>query len=352
MHSLAIVLSIPFVIYILTMRHSCRAPDWTTRVLYKCPCGDQAVAIPDYRQTETYEDGAYWCSTVLSMLNFDGTTKYVWNPYSIAELKSQLGDFDSYLDCVASKNDGSCVSPTYPIFQQQQIPMISVYQRCLANYQEATWDQGSFVMFNRTLQKQLRLDTFMPPSIDDKFNVSACLLQQKAAGNDNTGCLTDLFLKGTQAHVYFGYSNITSTDSPGSAMIDACLTFSGPAKSQDPKISQAFLACLEHSVNRSGCDIPHMMWSGRSTNKVPIATQHTLNISDLNKRKQLAMGEMAAVQDRVLTILDELNRTWTGDNLKITIFSSEGALFCFPENNSSSDPHHQQATSSINTPTA
>ena len=25
--------------------HSCRAPDWTTRVLYKCPCGDQPVVV-------------------------------------------------------------------------------------------------------------------------------------------------------------------------------------------------------------------------------------------------------------------------------------------------------------------
>jgi len=288
------------------------------------------VSIPSYRQDETYLDGAFWCSTVMTLLNFDGSVKYVWNPYSLAQLKAKLGSFDTYLDCVASKNDGSCSSPTDPIFEQQQIPMISVYQRCLSNYQGTTWDQGSFVMFNRTLQQQLRLDTIMPSQIEDTFNVSACLLSQKTAGNDNVGCLTDYYLKGTRASDYFAYSNITSTDSPGSSMIDACLTFSGPAKSSNLNISKPFLACLEHTVNRSGCDIPHMMWSGRSTNKVPIATQHTLNISDLKKRQQLAMDEMAAVQDRVLRVLDKLEQDWTGDKLKITIFSSEGSKqMCF-----------------------
>ena len=312
---------------LLTDPNSCRAPDWTTRVLYKCPCGDQPVKIPPERQEETYLQGAYWCSTVLSMLNFDGTVKYVWNPFSLAQLKDRLGDFDAYLECVASKNDASCVSPTDPIFQKQQIPMLSVYQRCLSNYQEQTWDQGSFVMFNKTLQRKLRLDVLMP-DIEDTFAVSNCLLQQKALGYDNGGCLTDYFLKGTQIVDYFGYSNITDVPNPESAIIDACLTFSGPAASEDPRISSPFLACLENNANRTGCDIPHMLWSGRSSNKVPVATQHTLNISDPSKRKQLAQDEMASVQQQVLAVLDQIEKEWTGDGIKITLFSSEGESPC------------------------
>ena len=110
---------------------SCRAPDFTTRVLYKCPCGDHPVQIPEYRQKQTYNDGAYWCSTVMSMLDFDGSTKYVWNPYSLFQLKEMLGDFDTYLECVASKNDASCaaITPKNDIFEQQQMSLLSVYQR-------------------------------------------------------------------------------------------------------------------------------------------------------------------------------------------------------------------------------
>jgi hypothetical protein len=276
--------------------------------------------IPEYRQKETYLDGAYWCSTVMTLLNFDGTPKYVWNPYSLAQLKEMLGDFDSYLECVASKNDGTCTAPTDPVFQKQQIPMITVYQRCLSNYQEMTWDQGSFIMFNKTLQSILRLE--MPEDIPDTFHVANCLLEQKGNGSDNVGCLIDYFLKGSQAVDYFEYGNITGEIN--SRTIDACLTFSGPAAHPDPVIARPFIACLESYANRSGCDIPHMLWSGRSTNKVPVATQHTLKITDPVTRQRWAEGEMNATQANVLKVLDKLEKEWTGDGLKITLFSSEG----------------------------
>ena len=292
-------------------------------MLYKCPCGDQPVSIPADRLAETYLDGAYWCSTVMSLLNFDGSVKYVWNPFSLQQLKTKLGSFDTYLECVASKNSGECTPPTDEIFRKQQIPMISVYQRCLSNYQEMTWDQGTHVLFNRTLQRVIKLDKLIP-EVSDTFNVSAKLLEAKASGFDNTAVL-DMFLGGSQAVDYFKYSNIT-TPNPGSAQIDACLTFSGPAKIPDSKISQPFTACLETYANRSGCDIPHMLWSGRSTNKVPVATQHTLTITDPAVRLKMASGEMEATQNKVLQILDELEQKWTGDKLKITIFSADGDL--------------------------
>lgn len=259
----------------------------------------------------------------MSLLNFDGSVKYVWNPFSLQQLKVKLGAFDTYLECVASKNNGECSAPTDEIFRKQQIPMLSVYQRCLSNYQEMTWDQGTHVLFNRTLQRTIKLNSLIP-DIPDTWNVSAKLLEAKANGFDNTAVL-DIFLKGSQAMDYFKYSNIT-TSNPGSAQIDACLTFSGPSKLANPKISQPFVACLDSYANRSGCDIPHMLWSGRSTNKVPVATQHTLTITDPAVRLKMASGEMEATQSTVLAILDKLEREWTGDGLKITIFSADGDL--------------------------
>jgi hypothetical protein len=259
----------------------------------------------------------------MSLLNFDGSVKYVWNPFSLQQLKTKLGEFDTYLECVASKNSGECSPPTDEIFRKQQIPMLSVYQRCLSNYQEMTWDQGTHVLFNRTLQRTIKLDKLIP-EVQDTFNVSAKLLEAKSKGYDNTAVL-DMFLGGQQSTDYFKYSNITNNN-PGSAQIDACLTFSGPSRHTNPKISQPFTACLESYSNRSGCDIPHMLWSGRSTNKVPVATQHTLTITDPAVRLKMANGEMEATQTRVLQILDELEKKWNGDKLKITIFSADGDL--------------------------
>ena len=292
-------------------------------MLYKCPCGDQPVSIPDERSTETYLDGAFWCSTVMSLLNFDGSVKYVWNPFSLQQLKAKLGAFDVYLECVASKNNGECVAPTDEIFKKQQIPMLSVYQRCLSNYQDMTWDQGTHVIFNHTLQRSMKMDKLIP-LVQDTFDVSSKLLEAKANGFDNTAVL-DMFLGGSQSADYFKYSNITEPN-PGSAQIDACLTFSGPSKIQDLKIAQPFIACLNTYSNRSGCDIPHMLWSGRSTNKVPVASQHTLSITDPAVRLDMANGEMEATQSNVLAVIDKLEREWTGDGLKITIFSADGDL--------------------------
>lgn len=258
----------------------------------------------------------------MSMLDFDGSTKYVWNPYSLFQLKEMLGDFDTYLECVASKNDASCaaITPKNDIFEQQQMSLLSVYQRCLSNYQEMTWDQGTYVLFNRSLQAKLLLQ--MPLEIRDSFDVSKCLLEQRAKGYDNVGCLKDYFLKGTQAMDYFEYGNIT-TNNPPSKIIDACLTFSGPAELPNPAISIPFKACLESQANRSGCDIPHMLWSGRSTNKVPVATQHAMKITDDAERELLARNMMAIEKENVQKAIASL-ANWNGSNIRISVFSAEG----------------------------
>jgi hypothetical protein len=263
----------------------------------------------------------------MSMLDFDGSIKYVWNPFSLAQLKEMLGDFDVYLECVASKNDASCaqMTPRNDVFEKQQISLLSVYQRCLSNYQEMTWDQGTHVLFNKTLQEDLRLE--MPLEIRDTFGVSKCLLEERARGHDNVGCMTDYFLMGQQAMDYYEYGNLT-VEHPSSKLIDACLTFSGPAGIPDPSISGPFQACLQRSTNRTGCDIPHMLWSGRSTNKVPVATQHAMKITDDVERQKWAQGMMAAEKDKVLKAIATL-KAWNGSNLRISVFSAEGKSLYF-----------------------
>ena len=289
--------------------------------MYKCACGDQPVAVADERQRETYLDGAYWCSGTLSLLDFAGKTKYVWNPYSLAELKQKLAAMDTYLECVSTVNDGSCVAPTDKVFEQQQVPLLNVYQACLSAYDFMQWNEGAFLMFDRELQGKLKV-AGVPP-VADTFGVAQCLLDAKAKGWDNQGCLVDVFLKGTQRIDYFSYTNLTDPNPP-SHLIDSCLTFSGPAASANPNVSLPFTACLESFANRSGCDIPQLVWSGRSQNKVPVSSQHTMRISDEATRKRFAQGEVEAVKARVLTILQKIQREWTGDDLKITLFSAEG----------------------------
>ena len=287
--------------------------------MYQCPCEDQAVAIADNRLKETYLDGAFWCSGTLALLNYDGTLKMVFNPYSMFELKTKLGDFDAYLQCVSTTNDGSCKAPSDPVFDAQQIPLLSVYQACLSGYDSMTWDAGAYLLFNKTLQAKFKLAV---PDAVDTFGVGDCLNQANKNGWSNQGCLTDVFLKGVDPKDYFVYTNITDAV-PKSSQVDACLTFSGPAANPDPRIALPFTACLESFANRSGCDIPHVVWSGRSTNKVPVSSAHTLLMSAENRLKY-ATGEIAAIQAGVLAMLTKIEKDFTGDGIVITLFSAEG----------------------------
>jgi hypothetical protein len=311
--------------------------------LYKCPCGDQPVTIAIARQQETYLDGAFWCSGTLALIGSDGRSLFVFNPYSFAELTSKLGNFDTYIQCMATKADSSCVAPSDPVFDQQQVPLLSVWQRCLTNHAEMVWDQGAHALFNKTFRDQQKMISI--PEIRDRFGVSGCLLQAKASGFDNDVCLVDYFLKGASRSDVFEYSNITES-SPVSSKIHACLTFSGPSANSNPSIAAPFRACLEGYANSSGCEIAPFMWSGeliliyfqfsmllliccmtgRSQNRVPVASMHLLKISDDEKRKQFAQGEIAVLKDRVLKVLDEIERDYTGNEISVSLWSAESDL--------------------------
>ena len=62
------------------------------------------------------------------MLNYDGSTKYVWNPYSLMELENILYEENKmqiYLECIAT--GGSCTAPTSNVFVQQQVNSVFFY---------------------------------------------------------------------------------------------------------------------------------------------------------------------------------------------------------------------------------
>lgn len=99
--------------------NSCKLPDFSVRDTFKCACGDQPYMVPDARASQTWTDHAYWCSGTLAMLAYDGSTQYVWNPYSLGQLRARMGGLDSYLECVS--RGGECTAPTDPVFEAQQV---------------------------------------------------------------------------------------------------------------------------------------------------------------------------------------------------------------------------------------
>ena len=87
---------------------------------FHCACGDQPYIVPDARAAQTWVDQAFWCSGTLAMLAYDGSTQYVWNPYSLQQLRDRMGGLDRYLECV-SRGGGECSAPTDPVFEAQQV---------------------------------------------------------------------------------------------------------------------------------------------------------------------------------------------------------------------------------------
>jgi hypothetical protein len=94
---------------------------------FNCACSDTPYRIVAQRQSDSWQTQGFWCSSTLTMMNFDGTTKYVWNPYSLAELEQVLGArtatgktrLQDYMDCIAT--GGTCTPPTNPVFDRQQV---------------------------------------------------------------------------------------------------------------------------------------------------------------------------------------------------------------------------------------
>jgi hypothetical protein len=69
----------------------CKMPDYYTYKAPTCACGDDPVRIPPERRNEGLEERAHWCTGTLRMTDGFGNPKYVYNPLSYAELRSQLG---------------------------------------------------------------------------------------------------------------------------------------------------------------------------------------------------------------------------------------------------------------------
>lgn len=201
--------------------------------------------------------------------------------------------------------------------------MIAVYQRCLANYQSKQWDLGTHVLFNSTLREELQVPVPAPACIPipGYACLGDCVLEAKAQGSTPAPCL-GLYLQtlSTTDLDYFEYAPTTST---ASSQIDACQVFTGPAQLPE---GGYYRACLNEYSNTADCQLPLMVWSGRSSNKVPVATSHGTVISDEAKKIEAAQRIYRETRDQIKALLERLNKTWSADGLEIEVFSAEGDL--------------------------
>ena len=99
--------------------------------------------------------------------------------------------------------------------------------------------------------------------------------------------------------------------------------FTGPA--QLPS-GGAFRACLDAYTDTGACQLPHMVWSGRSSNKVPVALDHATQLTDPGAQQAAALRVYGETRAAVVAMLAKLNATWNADSLDVSVFSAEGDL--------------------------
>jgi len=201
--------------------------------------------------------------------------------------------------------------------------MLAVYQRCLANYQSRQWDIGAHVLFNVSLHEKLQADLPTPDCwlMPEGGCLSACLLQSQREGSSNAYCLNEwLRAKDVNSLDFFEY------EASGGAPTHACQVFSGPAK-LGGTVAAPFRLCLD-SYERTAaelCKLPSIVWSGRSTNKVPVGVDHSTVIADATEKINAARNTYASIQLDVSKALDVM-KSWSASNLNVMVFSAEGDM--------------------------
>lgn len=323
-------------------RGNCHVPDLYMDQVTRCACGDDALTIPDIRQ----QDSAYWCTGTLRMLDSFGKVVYVYNPHSYAALKDALrGKLDPYLQCLSLRSQGgtgaeattdqqqwqrqSCsdLEPKLEAFTRQfaatQVSLVAVFQQCKANYQQKQWDEGAFLIHDRSaLERYITVE--VPEVVQDANPETArCLLSAEARREPNTGCMLDHIRQGTDA--YFLLEKLAAPAEGGldSVDIDACLVFSGPARHADPAVAETFQNCSSDYANQDGCRIPHTVWSANSRNKVPVASLHSTRDNSLEARRRTADGLMDAAHQMAMRALEGV-KEFDDPELELLLFSGEG----------------------------
>lgn len=302
----------------------CHLPNFYMHELLTCACGDKPAIIPPDRQQGDYRSHEHWCSGTLLMTDGFGEPVFVFNPFSYTQLKSKLGDVQSYLRCLSQldANSGDCHSKIGKIWEieNQGVSSISVLQRCKANYQQKRWDMGAFLMYDR--EKFAANIKAVPAPLIVSDAVGDCLLKAEEDGVSNLGCLQDFVQE--EGAVYWKYDMVEDPDSIPLSGIDACLVFSGPASDDtlDALTREKFQNCTDEKT-AMGCTIPPTLWAAGSINKVSVATEHAKELPTEASKRALANLMFQEIHTSIMVEFERL-RNFEEPALDVVLFSAEG----------------------------
>ena len=218
--------------------------------VFTCVCGDAAHRVVAARRSEHPQDGAFWCTGPLLMLNSNREDRLIWNPYSLSELTEAAEAHAVFIECISTQASCDSQRPRLPALERQSMNVMPVITKCRYNYKNKQWDAGVLALGLFTVEEwreapsSLQNDTLdddtprylqthksrlrAVSSIIDCFELSPqvwdCLNEVVVTGN---AAVQDACLRrwsGVPHDEYFAYEY---TESAAFADVDACLSFSG-----------------------------------------------------------------------------------------------------------------------------
>lgn len=165
--------------------------------------------------------------------------------------------------------------------------------------------------------------------------VYQCLNASGLAGQPPESCLVETYLgdeKGKTLQNYFLYEKIPEIGSipRESLYTDACEVYTGPAETLP--LPNQFDDCHDNNLE-SQCHIPSFVWSGRSTNKMPVSNLHAWQFSSsvsnsLSIRQQMSRNALASISkvmtETILAINASIDQSFRTGNIHVELFSAEG----------------------------
>jgi hypothetical protein len=301
--------------------------------LGQCACGDEAYSIPAEQQSRDWTSHGFWCSGLLMLNEGDGSDLLVWNPFSLQTLlniKGTTGNgYDDYVTCLRDKWPSECepLKPRDNRLSQQGVEVMQVISRCRENYQQKRWDEAATLYALFAAEELRRGDLRRSASMqeDDKFT----LLRKKVVKlveNDRRFwtssqnaldlspsswvCLADALAAGNLRHnchvtVDSTFSYVRATNNLPSS-VDACKV---PA-------------------NIRGKSFPRFLWTGSSTNHVPLTNMHSMNVPQ-DERERIAEAKIEKmIAEEIKPIVEKMLMSSFTEKLKddidVEAFSVEG----------------------------
>ncbi|KAJ1466257.1 hypothetical protein T484DRAFT_1756785 [Baffinella frigidus] len=335
-YAIGVVAGLQDVVGTADQKH-CNLPDIEADDVSTCACGDTPVMIPDDRAG--VDGSQFWCTGVLSLISSTGQTFIGVNPYTYTQITQMTSTQDIYLECIATGNTEPPCNKGPPndhayggLLAIQGISVFTVATRCKSNYANSQWNEGAAVLFSDPLPASLAKIGSKVYQLRESFTnnvdpvVVACLMLTLQGGGSNDACLQDFLTLRNQRRQAFSQYIPIEPSKKGTQYIAACEVFTGPAHSSRMTDAERepFKQCID-DYSDVGCTTPGMVWAGRSTNRVPVATTHARADSDHAKRLTIARETLAEVKKNVLAVLNDPGLTsWNADRLDLAIFTAEG----------------------------